>query len=571
MGEASSKYTKLESVQSRVEVKQGKIMVSGRYHRLPKKIEDDYVFPATNRQVLGTGYNGAVFQASDKKDENIKVAIKQFHLHGVDAKQKQMLETEVEIFLSMDHPHVCRLVGVYECDKMLNLVMECMSGGELFSRVKKLKVFSEVDAAHAAWQMLLAISYLHGKGIVHRDLKLENFLYEAEDSDHLKLIDFGFSHIWDPNTTMASSCGTLSYIAPEVLKGKYTSQCDMWSLGVIVFILLVGYMPFSGAEDAQIKKIQGGKYNWNVTKWDRVSDVGVEFVKKLLTVQPKERMTAEQALDHTFIKDHNKRRKESAGSPRAMGSTAEALKSFAEASHFRRAAMSVMAWSLTNEERAQVRQCFLAIDTTNSGKITLGDLKKVLKGNLEISDESAKPIFDALDTSNNEEINYTEFLAAMVSTRIAMHDELLSKTFQKFDVDNTGFISKDNLKKVLGDNYSGADIDALIKAADTDKTGVISYEEFISYLKNSHGAKEHTDVAEKLIDAQLQPEAAKERKSLMERGFGTNYLRCTTKGLTAEKDPSAPVDAHGSMVCETGSAPPAKSKSAEKSQCCVIS
>merc|ERR1712032_501178 len=131
----------------------------------------------------------------------------------------------------MDHPNIARLVDVYESNNRLSLVMECMEGGELFERVKKMKIFAEADAAAAALQMLLAVNYMHSHGLVHRDLKLENFLFEREDSDVLKLIDFGFSRAWDQRSHMCERLGTVSYVAPEVLKGSYTSQCDLWSLG----------------------------------------------------------------------------------------------------------------------------------------------------------------------------------------------------------------------------------------------------------------------------------------------------------------------------------------------------
>merc|ERR1712232_1390149 len=148
---------------------------------------------------------------------------------------------------------------------------------------------------------------------VHRDIKLENFLYEKEDSKHLKLIDFGFSKIWKPNTKMHLSCGTLSYVAPEVLgKSGYGSKCDMWSLGVTVFILLFGYMPFSGPEEHQIECIKKGKWSKKDHLWKRVSAPAQAFLQALLVVDPEKRLSAAQALelqwihqrDEVFQQDH---------------------------------------------------------------------------------------------------------------------------------------------------------------------------------------------------------------------------------------------------------------------------
>merc|ERR1719265_628726 len=255
----------------------------------------------------------------------------------------------------------------------------------------KVKRFTERDAASAVYQMLLSVNYLHNRGIVHRDLKLENFLYEKKDTDHLKLIDFGFSHIWEPNTKMALSCGTLAYVAPEVLARSYTSKCDLWSLGVILFILLAGYMPFSGAERAQRKAIEDGQYSWRPERWKNISEQAQDLVKRLLTKNPDMRPSAEQALHHPFIE---KRRMLDSGEVDSScpleavdQSAADALVNFAKASQFRRACMSVMAWSLSNEERSKVRDMFIAMDKNKKGTITLYELKEVLTKKFSISDD----------------------------------------------------------------------------------------------------------------------------------------------------------------------------------------
>ncbi|CAE8695061.1 unnamed protein product [Polarella glacialis] len=162
----------------------------------------------------------------------------------------------------MGHPHVARPMGVYEAEEKLSLVMERMTGGELFDRVVQKKVFTEEDAALSAWHMLQSVSYIHHEGVVRRDLKLENFLYDAPGSDFLKLIDFGLSKFYK-GLKMNEALGTPRYAAPEVLRKDYSSgSCDLWSLGVIVLILLGGYMPFACETDAEtMRAVVKGSYS----------------------------------------------------------------------------------------------------------------------------------------------------------------------------------------------------------------------------------------------------------------------------------------------------------------------
>lgn len=471
------------------------IQMSSRFHRPPCALEDDYVLTG---RTLGDGMNGAVREAV-RKAGGEKFAVKPFKLLNATESQKDKFELEVQIFLLLDHPHIARLVDVYESTDYLHLVMECMEGGELFDRLMALKRFSEQDAAHAIRQMLLSVNYIHEHGIVHRDLKLENFLYVDNSSRHLKLIDFGFSNLWDPNTMMRYGCGTLSYVAPEVLNKAYTSQCDLWSLGVIAFILLSGSMPFSGNEEVQRRNIAAGQFKMKPQRWDLNTEDAKDFVTSLLKVDPHQRLTAEAAIAHTFIAGD--RPSEGSAGPHSSvdESVVEALRAFGKASKFRRCCMSMMAWSLTNSERAKVRQHFLDMDKTRGGTITLSELRNVLVDKFDLPDEETRAIFEALDSNHDEEIYYTDFLAAMVSTRIEVHDGLLKQAFARFDIDRSGYITADNLKDILGDACEGLDVSQLLKEADLLNDGRISYPEFVAYI-NCTPLESHQDAAARIID-----------------------------------------------------------------------
>jgi len=498
---SSGKAADLDGVMKSAASRLGTLAISGRFHKAPKELSDSYI---VKTEVLGSGYNGSVFKAT-AKEGGLTYAVKDFKLTGLNAEKRAELEGECEIFLSLDHPHVARLVDIYQSEDQLRMVMECMEGGELFDRVLSKKKFTEKDAADATYQMLLAVNYIHSHGIVHRDIKLENFLYEKPDSDFLKLIDFGFSKVWNSSTKMKMSCGTLAYVAPEVLGKSYTDKCDMWSLGVVVFIILCGYMPFSGSEQAQQTQIKSGKFTVK-DGFKNLSPLASDFITKLILVDPTKRMSAEEALKHDFITKRSDLAK-AAETAEVDASVVSSLQQFAHASKFKRACLSAMAWSLTNEERMVLRKSFMAIDTSNNGVITLAEFKAVVEEHFEVSDDKVNEMFASMDTSSTEEIHYTDFLAAMVASRVQMHDHLLKSAFKRFDADNTGFITAEDLKVVLGETYEGTEVTALLAEADVDHDGKISYEEFIAFVK-SDGAQETraTEVAHSVIDKQIEKE-----------------------------------------------------------------
>lgn len=203
----------------------------------------------------------------------------------------------------MDHPHVVRLVDVYESSKSLSLVMERLEGGELADRMRSGlrwgKGFAEEAAAQIARQMLLALSYIHGQGIVHRDIKPENFLFSKEGGDSLVLIDFGFSRFFRRGERMLEACGTPGFVAPEVRTGDgyVAGSCDLWSVGVIVSTLLHGCMPFSSSgKPNRMQKL--------ARCWGGLSQHAQDFVQQLLNELPEGRLTAEQALAHPWVRAH---------------------------------------------------------------------------------------------------------------------------------------------------------------------------------------------------------------------------------------------------------------------------
>jgi len=298
---------------------------------------------------------------------------------------------------------------------------------------------------------------------------------------------------------MAAACGTLAYVAPEVLQQSYTSQCDMWSFGVVVFIVLFGYMPFKGAEKQQMKAISSGDYTYKPAVWSQVSEIAQSFVKGLLVVDPKLRMTAEQALQHKFILEREKVQ------PAFLDDEiVGAMCNFGKESAFRRACMSMMAWSLTNSERAKVRNAFIELDVERTGTIKLSEFKQVLEKKFHMNDEQLVQVFKALDTNHTDEIHYSEFLAAMVSSRIAMHDDMLYATFKRFDTDNSGYITVENLKDVLGESFEGEKVAEMLKEADFTSDGKISLEEFMLYLKGGQASDTQEDAASRIIDAKLE-------------------------------------------------------------------
>ncbi|CAM9615846.1 unnamed protein product, partial [Phaeothamnion confervicola] len=203
---------------------------------------------------------------------------------------------------------ISRFTDFFEADDVYHLVMELVEGGELFDRVVARQNYSELEARECIRGMLAAIAYCHNVGVVHRDIKPENVLLASQDNDHdIKLADFGLAQAVSSSAVLLMQCGTPSYVAPEILKAQpYGKAVDVWSVGVVSFILLCGYPPFYASQTDQLyAKIKRGKVRFDDVVWDSVSADAKDLLRGMMTVEPDDRLTAEKALCHRWFVDHD--------------------------------------------------------------------------------------------------------------------------------------------------------------------------------------------------------------------------------------------------------------------------
>jgi len=450
-----------------------------------EKIEDIYTFSAS-KDVLGTGSYGAVFKGIHKISKAPR-AIKAIAKSKV--KNPSSFKNEIEIMKKLDHPNIIKLYEIFEDSRYVYLVMEVCSGGELFERITAKGHFSEAEACDVFNQIMHALYYCHSFNICHRDLKPENFLYlNGADDSPLKVIDFGLSKISQANNVMTTRAGTPYYIAPEVLQGKYDQSCDIWSAGVILYILLCGYPPFYGDSDRQIlESVKKGKFAFDGEEWDGVSKEAKDLITKMITL-PTKRLTAAQVLEHPWMKLGNQYNKTK------LSMNLGQLRNFINASKLQKAVLTCMASQLSEFEIMDLRKVFLALDKNGDGTITLDELKEGLAKLPDIKANEIQQIMNSIDTDKSGKIDYTEFLAATMETNLYLKEEKLFMAFKMFDKDGNGKISAQELKEVLGNAelYSEKDEkawDDLIKEADLNGDGEIDYNEFLTMMNKFSGKK----------------------------------------------------------------------------------
>jgi len=450
-----------------------------------EKIEDVYAF-RSDKDMLGSGTYGSVFRGVHKISKETR-AIKAIAKNKVT--NPESFKNEIEIMRKLDHPNIIKLYETFEDARNVYLVMELCKGGELFDRITQKGHFTEDEARIAFKQVIYAINYCHTFNIAHRDLKPENFLYLTKDEDSsLKVIDFGLSKVFKDggqgdSKAMSTRVGTPYYISPEVLKGKYDQSCDVWSAGVILYILLCGYPPFYGDSDREIlESIYKGVFAFDGEEWLTVSEEVKDLIKKMITV-PEKRLTAEKVLEHPWMQKKNDRKATSS-------LNISQLRSFVSDCKLKKAVLAYMASQLSENEIVELGKIFLSLDANGDGTLTLEELTDGLSKLPDFDPKEVKAIMASLDTDKSGRVDYTEFLAATMERSLYLKEERLYTAFKLFDKDGSGTITAKELKEVLGSNDILASKDdaywnSLLKEADINGDGEIDYAEFVAMMSST--------------------------------------------------------------------------------------
>ncbi|XP_013622340.1 PREDICTED: calcium-dependent protein kinase 6-like [Brassica oleracea var. oleracea] len=380
------------------------------------------------------------------------------------------------------HKNIVTIKGAYEEPLYVHIVMEVCAGGELFDRIIQRGHYSERKAAELTKIVVGVVEACHSLGVMHRDLKPENFLLVNKDDDFsLKAIDFGLSVFFKPGQIFKDVVGSPYYVAPEVLLKHYGPEADVWTAGVILYILLRCFWAETqqGIFDAVLK----GDVDFESDPWPVISDSAKDLISKMLCSRPSERLTAHEVLRHPWICENG------VAPDRALDpAVLSRLKQFSAMNKLKKMALKVIAESLSEEEIAGLRAMFEAMDTDNSGAITFDELKAGLRRyGSTLKDTEIRDLMEAADVDNSGTIDYSEFIAATIHLNKLDREEHLVSAFQYFDKDGSGYITIDELQQSCVEHgMTDVFLEDVIKEVDQDNDGRIDYGEFVAMMQKGN-------------------------------------------------------------------------------------
>ena len=445
---------------------------------------------------LGEGSFASVYRVQNKYTNVIcamKIINKSYNCSAEDEKD---ILNEINILRLMDHPSVLKIFEFYSNKQSYSIVTELCPGGELFQQIIDKGPFNEKYSAYIMYQLLSAVNYCHKMHIVHRDLKPENILIVSKDKEGyptIKVCDFGTSKIFEKGAVQRNLVGSSYYIAPEVLKKNYNEKCDIWSCGVIMYILLSARPPFGGNDDNDImERVSIGKYDLESSPFDKLSSSALDLIRKCLTMDVNQRISADECLKHPWFKENKSQEMyNKINDGNTMKNLIENLKRYRRTSVIQETALAYLVHHFP-QIKDVINSCklFNQIDKSGDGKISK---KELLKGiseryNSKTLEKDIDEIYKNLDMDNNGYIGYEEFVRAAVSKEYFVKDNVLRFAFRYFDKDDSGEITIDEVEQMFAQSIPDKKkvhdtLKAIVQEVDRNNDDKITYEEFCIVMK----------------------------------------------------------------------------------------
>lgn len=442
---------------------------------------------------IGAGTFGKVFLAEHlltKKNRAIKVVSKSMLKYQED--DKSFLK-EIELLVNLNHPNIIKVYEYFQDEKNYYVVEEYAEGGELYEFLYKLDDFNERIACNIMKQILSAIVYLHEINIVHRDLKPENILIEARSKTNninIKIIDFGAANYYNSEESLTLRIGTPYYIAPEVIAKKYNKECDVWSCGVIFYILLCGYPPFDGKSSEDIMdQIVKKELAFPEEEWKSIDEKAKNLIKQMLVKDPKKRISAEDALNnplftssstHVFIGEFNFKHQ------------LENLSEFSRKEKFQQACINFLISQVASMEmKNELKKVFHLLDKSGDGRLDFEELyngfSQLGKYFTDLEKDEVMDRIKKIDTDGSGYIEYEEFIAATVNKSNLLSEKNLKIAFEYFDKNHSGTLDLDEVKDVLSIVSKGdikvQEVEKIMNEIDINKDGEVNFAEFKHLMK----------------------------------------------------------------------------------------
>ena len=471
--------------------------------------------------MLGNGAYGKVRLYRDRNYKDLLFAIKTLKKEGIPQYQFQLLKSEVNILSNLDHPNIVKYFGVFEDDYYVHIVMEYLKGYDLYKIItlRKYTGFDEKDMCEIIHQLLKALSFIHSQNIIHRDIKPENILFaNKRDYSTLKLIDFGLATNSKKDT---KSVGTPFYMAPEMIDGNSHPQSDIWSVGIIVYLMLTGKYAFDAKNGENLyDKIKNNEIDMEPLDESECSEEAKDFIQKCLKKRYQERMTTSECLEHAWINKFCIKK----NSNLLNDDTIDTLLDFANKNALQKEIYYFIAKISSENDIIKLKQFFNQLDVDNSGTLTIEEVEKAFKEiDIDITDEELKQIWEGLDFHKDGQVNYSEFLAAMVSSYNFQKEEKLWSVFNLFKEGNKNknYITYDSLynaAKALNLNINESEIKKCFEKYDEE----IDFETFKKLILDSELEDKNFKEGEGIVRSDVKRRSTRRRTNRSNKSKNNN-------------------------------------------------